>query len=579
MYWRADGQLVYLGRDDGQIKLRGYRIELGEIEQRLSEHPAVKVAVVVFDQQPGNDRLLGYVGVGVSADKLDCDLRGWLQQQLPAHMVPAFITVMDELPLNSSGKIDRKALPQPDLSTDAPLALKTGNALEQQMVNIWQQLLQLERVSINDSFFDIGGHSLLLRELKTRLDEILDQPVALVSLFQYPTIAGLAEFVSVEPEARADLNAQPIAARERMMTHEDIAIVGMAGRFPGAADVDQFWANIRDGVSSIHRYTDEELLEQGIEPELFNQTDYVRAGGRLADCEMFDCRFFAYTPNEALVIDPQQRLLLESAYSAIENAGLDVQRLDDSVGKRVGVFAGVGSQTYFDRYVKPDAAVMARQGEYQLMLANDKDFVATRIAYKLGLKGPAINVQSACSTSLVAVHMACQSLRLGECDMALAGGAGVSFPQQGYVYKPGMIVSPDGHCRAFDAEAQGTVVGGGVATVVLMPLSKAKAKRLPIHAVIKGSAVNNDGNDKVGFTAPGVNGQAEVINTAMGALDVESVSYIEAHGTATPMGDPIEVAALTQAYRRHTKKSGYCAMGSVKSNICHLDVAAGIAGL
>ena len=510
------------------------------------------------------NRLLGYV----SATEAVNDLRGWLQTQLPAHMVPAHITVMDELPLNNSGKVNRKALPRPEIEVASPPPI-TGNRLEQQMVVIWQQLLQVERVGLNDSFFEIGGHSLLLTELKNRLDDILDKPVTLVNLFQYPTIAGLAAFVGDEIALESRVEKQAV------ISTEDIAIVGMAGRFPGADDVEQYWGNIRDGVSGIYRYSDAELLEQGLDPELIGDSDYVKAGGRLADTDKFDGKFFGYTPNEALVIDPQQRLLLETAWHAVENAGLDVQRLDGAMA----VFAGVGLQTYYDRYVKPNPDVMARLGDYQLMLANDKDFVATRIAYKLGLRGPAMSVQTACSTSLVAVHMACQSLRMGECDFALAGGAGVGFPQQGYLYKPGMIVSPDGHCRAFDEHAEGTVVGGGVAAVVLARMSEAKTRRLPIQAVIVGSAINNDGDDKVGFTAPGVNGQAQVINAAIGQLDAESISYVEAHGTATPMGDPIEVAALTQAYRRHTDKSGYCAMGSVKSNIGHLDVAAGLAGM
>jgi amino acid adenylation domain-containing protein len=584
----TNGQLEFLGRDGGQVKMRGYRIELGEIERVLSRHETVNTAVVIFDKQPINARLLAYVSLDdtleITEQQIDDTgrvLRDWLKGHLPGYMVPAHISVLDKFVLNASGKINRKALklpsadkPRPQVLTQAintePTTIEPNSRFEQQIVGIWQDLLQLERVSVDETFFDLGGHSLLMVKLKSRLDAVLDQPVSLLNLFQYPTIKSLLAHLLPAQKTPTGQQAQSVSDKI-----EDIAIIGMAGRFPGAANVDEFWLNLCDGVPSITKLTDEQLLEQGVDPDTFNHPDYVKFNGLLADTELFDASFFGYTPFEAQIIDPQQRLFLETCWTGIEHAGFDVQRLDTSVG----VFAGMGSQSYLQRHLMTNPKILARQGEYKLMISNANDYMTTRVAYKLGLKGPAIGVQTACSTSLVAVHMACQSLRQGECHMALAGGVTVNFPQQGYLYQEGMILSKDGRCRAFDAQAQGTVAGAGVGVVVLTPLSRALAQGNTILGVIKGSAINNDGTDKVSFTAPSVNGQAAVIAKAMKGLDFESVSYIEAHGTGTPLGDPIEVAALTQAYQSQTAKTGYCAIGAVKTNIGHLDVAAGIAGL
>jgi acyl transferase domain-containing protein len=350
----------------------------------------------------------------------------------------------------------------------------------------------------------------------------------------------------------------------------------MSGRFPGAPDIERFWNNLREGLESIQFFSDEEVLKNGIEPSLLNNQDYVKAGGVLDNAELFDAAFFGYTPADAEILDPQQRLFLEMAWTAIEHAGYDVARIQFPVG----VFAGVGINTYLINNLISNQRALEKLGHYQLMLSSDKDFIATRTAYQLNLKGPALTIQTACSTSLVAIHVASQSLLNGECEMALAGGVSVSFPQrQGYLYQEGMIASPDGHCRAFDASAQGTVGGAGVGVVVLKRLRRALDDGDTIHAVIKGSAINNDGMNKVGFTAPSVEGQASVITEAMRGLDYESISYIEAHGTGTRLGDPIEISALTQAYRLQTQKTGYCALGSVKTNVGHLDTAAGVTGL
>ncbi|MBR8838802.1 MAG: acyltransferase domain-containing protein [Stigonema ocellatum SAG 48.90 = DSM 106950] len=357
-----------------------------------------------------------------------------------------------------------------------------------------------------------------------------------------------------------------------------IAIIAISGQFPGAKDTESFWENIRDGVESISRFTDEELLNSGIALDLLNNPNYVKASSVLSDIELFDANFFAYSAKEAEVIDPQQRLFLELAWSAIEKAGYDPQNYDGLIG----VYAGVGMNSYLLNNLYPHHELLDKIDPFQLVISSDKDFLPTRVAYKLNLTGPAVNVQSACSTSLVAVHLACQSLLNGECDMALAGGVFISITgEKGYLYQEEMILSPDGHCRAFDAKAQGTIGGSGAGIVVLKRLNDAIKDRDYIHAIIKGSAINNDGAMKVGYTAPSVSGQAAVIGEAqaLAGVDAETISYIEAHGTATPLGDPIEIAALTQAFTQSTDKKGFCAIGSVKTNLGHLDTAAGVTGL
>jgi acyl transferase domain-containing protein len=365
-------------------------------------------------------------------------------------------------------------------------------------------------------------------------------------------------------------------------SREEIAIVGMAGRFPGASNIAEFWRNLWYGVESISFFSDEELSQSGISPDALSAPNYVKARGVLEGVEMFDASFFGFVPREAEIMDPQQRVFLETAWEALENAGYDSERYKGSIA----VYAGAGFSSYLFRFIS-NPKIMKFVGGYRAIMANDKDHLATLTSYKLNLRGPSVSVQTACSTSLVAVHLACQSLLNGECDMALAGGVSINLPQKsGYFYEEGGIASSDGHCRAFDAKAQGTVAASGVGIVVLRRLSDALTDGDSIQAVIKASAINNDGAVKVGYTAPSVDGQAEAIAEAieMAGIDAESISYIETHGTATPLGDPVEVAALTRAFRSLARRNGAsgkkcCAIGSVKTNIGHVDAAAGVAGL
>jgi acyl transferase domain-containing protein/acyl carrier protein len=358
-----------------------------------------------------------------------------------------------------------------------------------------------------------------------------------------------------------------------------IAIVGMAGRFPGANTVDDLWRNLREGVESISVIDLKDWGEAvGADPIFLGSSDLVKARPSIDGVDLFDAGFFGYTPREAQTLDPQQRLFLECAWEALEKAGYDSNRFAGAIG----VCAGVSLSSYLINCIQYSGDLVESLGSFNIGLANVADSLATRVAYKLGLKGAAYSVQSFCSTSLLAVHLGCQSLLNHESDMMLAGGVTITVPQEiGYQYQEGGILSPDAHTRTFDAKGNGTIFGNGLGIVVLKRLKDALDDGDTIHAVILGSAVNNDGSLKVGFTAPSVKGQAEVIAEALQAADVdaETISYVEAHGTATALGDPAEIAGLTKAYRQWTDKKGFCAIGSVKTNIGHLDAAAGVAGL
>ncbi len=618
--YRPDGMIEYLGRIDQQVKVRGYRIEPGEIEAALRQHPQVREAVVLArEDTQGERQLVAYVvpnqeqriknkeqrseeqeqrtklvlsevegnkeqtnekeasQFSILNSQFSGELRQFLRDRLPDYMIPVAFVLIEALPLSPSGKIDRQALPAPGAArpaVDAPF-LAPRSSLERMIAGVWRSVLHLETVGVHDNFFDLGGHSLRLVAVQSRLRAELGRDVALLDLFKHPTISALATFLAPDQSADAALTLD--AAPRATPQGGPIAIVGMSGRFPSAPSVEAFWALLRDGVDTVTSFTDAELLAAGVDPALLANPHYVKARPVLDEIDRFDAGLFGYSPREAELLDPQQRLFLEVAWEALERAGYAPLQAPG----RVGVFAGVALNSYvFNLINRPE--VLATVGETQVVISNDKDYLATRVSYKLRLSGPSITVQTACSTSLVAVHLACQSLRLGEADMALAGGVSVQSSQVvGYRYLEGGIGSPDGHCRPFDAAAQGTVGGSGLGIVVLKRLDDALRDGDTILALIRGSAINNDGGHKVGYTAPSVRGQAQVIRAALhqAALDPSTISYVEAHGTGTALGDPIEVAALTEVFGPSTQRPARCALGAVKSNIGHLDAAAGVAGL
>ncbi len=363
-----------------------------------------------------------------------------------------------------------------------------------------------------------------------------------------------------------------------MSEAQGVAIVGLSGRFPGAEDVEELWRNLAAGVESISRFSPAELAAAGLDAARLCDPRLVPARGVLRGVELFDAAFFGLSPREAAIADPQQRVFLECAWTALEDAGCDPATCDGLIG----VFAGSALSSYAWNNLRSNPELLGAFGALQLGILNGKDHLPTRVSYALDLKGPSVAVQTACSTSLVAVHLACLALLNYECDLALAGGVSIAVPQRaGYLYEEGGILSPDGHCRAFDAAARGTVMGDGVGVVVLKRLADALADGDRVHAVIRGSAINNDGAAKVGYTAPSLDGQAAVIAAAQAVAGVaaETIGYVEAHGTGTPLGDPVEIAALTRAFRLSSERSAHCAVGSLKANVGHLNTAAGVAGL
>ena len=452
-----------------------------------------------------------------------------------------------------------------------------GNELERMIAAIWGSVLGIERVGIHDNFFELGGNSLVGMQVIAELGRRLGVQLSTVTLFGAPTVHALAEHLAPSVASPQEAPAPAPAPRPGAAGSRDIAVIGMAGRFPQARDIEELWRNLVAGVEAITFFSDEELLAAGVDAAELRSLTYVKAKPFLEGADLFDAGFFGYSPREAELTDPQQRVFLECAWEALESAGYDAQRFRGPIG----LFAGSSLSTYL-LGIYGDPAVMQDFDVYQMVIGHDKDSLPTSASYRLNLTGPSVAVQTHCSTSLVAVHLACQSLLTGESDMALAGGVSIRFPQKtGYHYQPGGMESPDGHCRTFDARAQGTLFGEGVGVVVLKRLADALASGDCIRAVIRGTAINNDGSRKVGYAAPSVEGQAKAIAAALANAGVtaDTVSYVEAHGTATELGDPIEVTALTQAFRATTGRKGYCAIGSIKTNIGHLDRAAGVSGL
>ena len=587
-----DGCLQHFGRRDQQVKVRGHRVELPAVEAALGALDAVKeaaAAVHTVDGEGEGKRLVGYLVAAEGKSLSVGALRTALARSLPDFMIPSAFVLLDRLPTTATGKIDRRALPAPGrvrpLLDGAFVPART--AAEQQITAIWAGLLGLRTVGVNDNFFDLGGDSLLLLRMHARLREVFGTEVPLVEVFAHPTIATLAGHL-VRPGSHHRVHrdhrdgseqgkGKKGSDRKSLDRTADIAIIGMAGVFPGARDLAEYWANLRAGVESIRTLSDAELAEAGVSPAQLADPDYVRSVPEQPELRRFDAEFFGLPPSEAAILDPQHRLLLETAWHALEHAGCAPEKFSG----RIGVFVGATQSAYLQQHLLPQRDRLAAS-DLQLRLASDPEFLATRIAYKLNLKGPAINVSTACSTSLVAVHLACRSLQDGDCELALAGGASVESPElSGYRYQAGWITSRDGHCRPFDEKAQGTVFGSGAGVVVLKRLEHALADGDAISAVIRGSAVNNDGAVKVGFAAPSLEGQATVIAAAQAAAGLagDAIDYVETHGTGTALGDPIEIGALTRVFSDAGTRPGTCAIGSVKANIGHLSRAAGIAGL
>jgi polyketide synthase PksJ len=568
------GEMEYLGRIDHQVKIRGFRIELGEIEAQLLKHDAVKEAVVIARQDRKNEKYLtAYIVPPQPNQTSPLQLREYLSRTLPPYMIPAHFVTLNALPLTVNGKVDRRGLPEPTIEANETQA-PPKNEIEIKIARVWAQVLNIDstKVGRETNFFDIGGNSLKINRVTDRLEELYRLDIPAVSMFEFPTIREFAAYLGRQLAGEKD--ETPAIGRVGLTRPEPsggqtaVAVVGMAGRFPGADHVEQFWQNLKEGRESIAFFSE-------AESSATDSGRYVRAGGYLPGKEYFDAAFFDLPPADADILDPQIRVFLECVWTALESANCDPETCPGPIG----VYVGGGHHFDWEARCRRSGK-NERLGEWAADKLNNIDYLSTRVAYHLDLQGPTVTVQTACSTSLVAVHLACRALRQHECRAAAAGGVEITTAgKSGYLYQEGLILSGDGHCRAFSTAAGGTVAGEGAGVVVLKLLENALADGDTVLALIKGSAVNNDGRHKVGFMAPGVRGQRQVITSALRDAGVEpgTIGYLECHGTGTRLGDPLEIEALKQAFG--TGPRGRCYIGSVKTNIGHLGSAAGVVGL
>ena len=563
--WAADGQLEFIGRTDNQVKIRSQRVELGEVESILRDHPAVTAAFVTSRVNGRGEKEI--VGYAVLADASALDLvKDRLRETLPRFAVPSHLVTVDALPLTANGKIDRRRLPDPVEPSpaapqtetgagSAPAAAPSGDPLSGVRA-AWQEVLEKRDFGDDDNFFDVGGHSLLLFKLQSALRRRTGSAPGIGDLLRHTTVRAQARLSAPGRSAQA---APTAAVRERPVpADEAIAVIGMGGRFAGAPDLDAYWRNLTAAADCFSNGADPVVTE------LPDGTNEVARWGLIADGGDYDADLLGFTPEDVRNGDPQQGVLHEVLWAAVEDASL---RLSD-ISRRTSLYAGCSRVVRTPGDARVDDIVNA-----------DPTFVASRFAYLHDLWGEALLLDTACSTSLYAVHLACRALLSGTSDYALAAGVSLDASFDGsYRYRPGFLYAKDGICRPFDRRATGTVGGFGAGAVLLRRLSDAVRDGDPVYAVIPGSAVNNDGRARVGYSAPGVEGQARVIREAMAAAGVTGadIGYIEAHGTGTRLGDTIEATALGEALGPQGPE---VALGSVKASIGHCNTAAGIAGL
>ncbi|WP_192247349.1 type I polyketide synthase [Mesorhizobium caraganae] len=586
------GQLEIIGRCAFMVKIRGFSVVPGSVEAALLRYSGVCSAAVLpeLDATTGQpDRLIAYVVLRNGCKGWEAALRAHLKSELPHYAIPSDFVAVRELPIAANGKLDRSRLR--DLAKEACAPVTGADEVEPALRAAWRDLLQAEAAEPGDNFFDCGGHSLLAARLCTQLRQSLKVDLRVVEVFLNPTFEELTALLRKRggeqgrPQIPKLPKTPPVSAgRAHIKAFDgrrgpgmDIAVIGMAARFPGAETVDALWENLCQGVCSIAPLSAQELKARGIPEVVLKRSDYVRVGAHLNDVDLFDPDFWNLSRREATLMDPQHRLFLECCWKALESAGYAPTQHEG----RTGVFAGSSFPLYLLHHLKGGGLIDPTNAPLAFLtdLGNDKDYLASRVSYMLNLTGPSMAVQTSCSTGLVTIAVAAQSLAAGYCDMALAGGASITFPQAGYQYVKDFINSSDGVCRTFDAHASGTVLGDGVGVVVLKRLEDALAANDPIHAVVKGCAINNDGRAKSSFSAPSARGQADVVRQALAsaALGAEDVEYIETHGTGTKVGDPIEVRALAEAFAGQEETGNACALGSIKPNIGHANFAAGVA--
>jgi amino acid adenylation domain-containing protein len=568
--WMPDGNIMFIGRTDFQVKIRGYRIEPAEIEAELLKNDAVKEAVVIDRlDAAGNKYLCAYIVP--ERDFTVLELKNFLLLSLPEYMVPAKFVKMDKIPLTANGKVDRKALPEPDSSVDTGVEyVEPESEIEKKLSAVWKETLGLKNIGVNDNFFDIGGDSMSIINLHSKLDKVYPGILTVTDLFSYSTISKLAAYIESITGAQSNEDGESGVCNSG--GSKDIAIIGISVNLPNAKNADELWNLIHNKVSCIRSMPQNRVEDADNVLKSRNHDISGREYEQIAyldEIDKFDCGFFRITPKEANLMDPNQRLFLQTAWGAIEDAGYGGTKLR---GTRTGVFVGFSGESEYGRYI-----AASDPKDYSVAAAgNLTSIIASRISYILDLKGPSILVNSACSSSLAAVYYACRAIQNGDCTMAIAGGVKIWLDPVKNEFQMG-IESSDARTKTFDDSADGTAKGEGVAAVLLKPLDKALADNDSIYAVIKGGCVNQDGASN-GITAPNPQAQADVLSRAWknAGVNPETIGYIEAHGTGTKLGDPIEIDGMQKAFRKFTSKKQFCAVSSIKSNMGHLDNAAGI---
>ncbi|AYK07546.1 non-ribosomal peptide synthetase [Brevibacillus laterosporus] len=591
--WRPDGSIEYLGRIDSQVKLRGYRIELGEIEAQLMNHSAIDQCAVV-DKVLGEEKQLVAYFTSRSSNTRDTqvdelELKTYLAKRLPGYMVPAYFVALDKLPQTPNGKLDRKQLRSMSISNRRPTETANGEGYNvSAILAIWENVLGIENIRADEGFFEVGGSSVSAAIVANKISKTFQVSFSVTDMFKYSKVRDIAAYLdNIGNESKvADTLIKDIdhgKAREGQQIKSDtlpdyyknsVAIIGIACQFPGSDNYTQFWNNLVNGVESVRFYSQDELKEMHMNPDVIKDKRFVPAQSSLEGKYDFDPEFFKISARDAELLDPQLRLLLSNSWKAIEDAGYVPSEISDAA-----VYMSTCNSQYHADIInntdKKDSEALVN------FLMSQMGTIPTMISYKLGLKGPSMFIHTNCSSSLSGLSVAFNAIQAKQCTHALVGAAAVYAPTGvGYLYEEGLSLSSDGHCKAFDASADGMIGGEGVAVLLLKDAVQAIEDNDHIYAIIRGIGINNDGNDKSGFYAPSVSGQSDVIKQVYKATNInpDTISYVEAHGTGTKLGDPIEISALSDAYREFTSRNQYCAIGSVKSNIGHLDAAAGLAG-
>lgn len=564
-------ELLYLGRSDDQVKIGGFRIHLNEIERELMNHETISLASVAVEVGGGSHQFLtAYIVFDDTKENTlhTEEIRSFLAQKLPVYMLPSKYIKVEKLPLTLIGKVDKNKLrniTQTDLSFH--IDSESESQIEETIKSIWKNLLNLSSIDSNKNLFDLGANSLLITEACYRINKELQCNLQMVDMLSQPTIHKLSEFLD------GNLDKETIRKHNRSIS-KDIAIIGMSCRFPNAQNINEFWQALCEGNDCLTRFDDTSLPSSHLTDE-----NFVPVKGVFDNANKFDADFFNFSPVDAKITDPQHRIFLECAWEALEHAAIAPGKMQSKV---ISLFSGMTDTTYLTENLEKSQWSCNETNAFQRRIATSMGMLSTQVSYRLNLKGRSVNLNTACSTGLVTIDHACQDLILGQSDIALAGASSIVFPEkQSYLYQSGNILSKDGKCRPFSSESNGTVFSNGVGIVVLKRLEDAINDKNTIYAVIKGCGVNNDGADKLGFTAPSLKGQTSCIQEALhqAQLNPEKISYLEAHGTGTSLGDAIEIKALNTVYRQYTDKINFCALGSVKANIGHTDVTAGIAGI